>query len=84
VTFMFHTLGRLVTMQRWTGERGFDVTAYLENGRSYVCAQREFRLHFHFPARAPVPSRKAISVRANNLKTTRGGGSAGTVRTPEN
>jgi hypothetical protein len=87
VTFTFHTLGSLVIMQRWPGERGFAVTAYLENGRSYVCAQRKFRQHFHFPARAPVPSRKGISVWANNLKTTgqttrRRGGSARTVRTP--
>jgi hypothetical protein len=85
VTFTFHTLGSLVTMQPWTGEqRGFAVTAYLENGRSYIRAQRKFREHFHFPARAPVPSRKAISVWANNLKTTGQTTTRRTVRTPEN
>lgn len=81
---------KLVTMQRWTGEqRGFAVTAYLENGRSFISAQREFRRHFHLAPRAPVPSRKAIAVWANNLTTTgettqKRGGSVRTVRTPEN
>jgi hypothetical protein len=90
VTLTVYKLGNLVTMQRWTGEqRGFAVTAYLENDRSYIHAQREFCPHFYFPPCALVPSRKAISVWANNLKTTgqttiRRGGSARTVRTPEN
>ncbi|XP_039280434.1 uncharacterized protein LOC120350562 [Nilaparvata lugens] len=77
-------------MEKWTGEqRGFIVTAYLENVRSFIRAQREFRLHFHLAPRAPVPSWKAIFVWTNNLKTagkttvTRGG-SVRTVRTPEN
>jgi hypothetical protein len=84
---MLYTLGSLLTMQGWTGDRGFAVTAYLENGQSYVSAQYEFCRHVHFLARAPVPSRKAISVWAINLKTmgqTRTDGSARTVRTTEN
>ena len=77
-------------MQRWSDEpRGFAVTAFLENGRSYIQAQRDFRRHFRIPPRAPVPSRQAISVWVHNLSTkgqtvSRRGGSARTVRTPEN
>ena len=76
-------------MEGWSGEqRGFIVTAFLEYGRSYIRAQREFRRHFHIPPRAPVPSRQAISVWVQNL-TTKGetvskrGGRARTARTPK-
>lgn len=46
-------------------------------------------LHFHLPSRAPVPSRKSISVWANYLKTmghetTRRGGNIRTVRMLKN
>mgnify|MGYP003623602000 CR=1 FL=1 len=58
-------------MPFWTGEqRGFAVTAYLENGRSCIRAQRSFGLNFHLPPRAPAPSVQVISVWANNLHAT--------------
>ena len=58
-------------MSFWTGEqRGFAVTAYLENGRSCLRAQCSFGLNFHLPPHAPAPSRKVISFWANNLRAT--------------
>ena len=56
---------------------------------SYIQAQRDFRRHFRIPPRATVLSREAISVWVHNLSSkgqtvSRRGGSARTVRTPEN
>ncbi|PSN47070.1 hypothetical protein C0J52_19538, partial [Blattella germanica] len=55
----------------WTGEqRGFAVTAYLENGLSYIRAQHSFDLNFHLPPRACPPSKKVIYVWAKIFRAT--------------
>ncbi|XP_014479836.1 PREDICTED: uncharacterized protein LOC106747072 [Dinoponera quadriceps] len=77
-------------MQRWTREqRGFAVKAFYLNCESYVGAQRAFRRHFNLLSRAPVPDRKTIKNWIENLETTgqttkKRGGTARTIRTPEN
>lgn len=54
------------------------ITSYLGNNRSFIVAQCRFRLYFHLPPCAPVPSRKAISGGSEKQKNTREcGGSAG-------
>lgn len=80
----------LVEMDRWTGEhRGYAVKAYYTNGESLVKTRRAFRRHFNIPRNRPVPSDKAIRSWINNLEQTgstskKRGGSAKTVRTPQN
>ncbi|XP_014471890.1 PREDICTED: uncharacterized protein LOC106742984 [Dinoponera quadriceps] len=77
-------------MQRWTGEqRGFAVKAFYLNGESYVGAQQAFRRHFNLLPQVPVPDRKTIKNWIENLETTgqttkKRGGTARTIRTPEN
>lgn len=86
ITTVYH----LVTMNRWTGEqRGFAVKTYFQNGESFVQTRRVFRRHFKIPRNQPLPSDNAIRTWVNNLEQTGStskirGGSARTVRTPEN
>ena len=84
------SLRMLVAMQRWTGEESaFAVKAFYRNAESYVAAQRQFRQHFHLPPRARVPDKKTIKIWVQNFENTgqttkKTGGSAKTIRTPEN
>lgn len=77
-------------MERWTGEqRGYAIKAYYQNDKSFVQTRRDFRRHFNIPRNQPVPSNNAIRMWVNNLEQTGStsknrGGSARTVRTPEN
>lgn len=80
-----------VVIMVWTGEhRGFAVRSFFENGRSFVAAQRAFRLHFNVPRRDPVPHHNVIAGWVRALEeigfTTRprGIGRPKLVRTPEN
>ena len=75
----------------WTGDhRGFAVRSFFENGRSFVAAQRAFRLHFNVPRRDPVPHRNVIAGWIRALEETgsttrsRGMGRPKSVKTPEN
>lgn len=77
-------------MERWTGEhRGYAIKAYYQNGESLVQTRRDFRRHFNIPRNQPVPSDNAMKMWVNNLEQTgstyrKRGGSARTIRTPEN
>ncbi|GFT16829.1 hypothetical protein TNCV_1334201 [Trichonephila clavipes] len=83
------TGGSLTTIPLWSGEhRGFAVTAFTV---IFPHLHSEFHGHFHISRSVPVLSRPAISVWVFNLILTttgqtvlRRGGSAKTVRTPEN
>ena len=80
----------LFEMESWTSAQGdFAVKSFYKNNDSYVAAQREFRKKFGSHRISKVPSAHAIKTWVNNFEETgsavkRKGGSAKTVRTPQN
>jgi len=77
-------------MEPWTGpRRAFVVKAFYKNGESFVIAQREFRRKFGIHRNRALPSAHANKTGVQNFEATgsalkKKGGSAKTVRTPEN
>jgi len=67
----------------------FAVKAFCKNGDNFVIAQREFRREFGIHRNCAVPSAHVIMTWVRNFEATvstlkKKGGSAKTVRTPEN
>jgi len=56
----------------WFGPESFAVRSFFENGRSFIAAQRAFRLHFKVPRRDPVPHRNVIAGWVRALEETTG------------
>jgi len=70
-------------------QSAFALKAFYKNGDSFVTAQREFRREFEIHRNRAVPSAHAIKIWVRNFEATgttlkKKGGSAKTVRTPEN
>jgi len=65
-------------------------TFFFKNGESVTVTHRQFRLHFNVSLHGRIPSRNTILLWVHNFRTTasatkkKQGGSARTVRTPEN
>lgn len=76
-------------MEQWSKQqRSFAVKAFYQSG-SYTAARRRFRLHFRINRNRPVPSVNSIKLWVQNFENigetrNRRGGSARSVRTPEN
>ena len=70
--------------------RAFVVETFFKNGESATVIQRKFRLHFNVARHGRIPSRNTILLWVHNFRTTASatkktqGGSARTVRIPEN
>ena len=78
-------------MEQWGPQhRAFIVATFFKNGESVTVTQRKFRLHFNVARHGRIPSRNTILLWVHNFRTTasatkkKQGGSARTVRTPEN
>jgi DNA/RNA-binding domain of Phe-tRNA-synthetase-like protein len=77
-------------LEPWTGaQRAFVVTAFYENGDSFVIAQREFLGEFGIHRSRAVPLAHAIKTRVRNFEATgstlkKKDGSVKTVPIPEN
>jgi len=78
-------------MEQWGRQhRAFVVETFFKNGESVTVTQRKFCLHFNVARHGRIPSRNTILLWVRNFRTTasatkkKQGGSARTVRTPEN
>jgi hypothetical protein len=80
-----------VALEQWGPQhRAFVVETFFKNGESVTVTQRKFRLHFNVARHGRIPSRNTILLSVHNFRITasatkkKQGGSARTVRTPEN